>query len=116
MAAEGAGDSWRAAGVRGLTGAQLDSLEALGAKNMETIQHPGAFVVRVVLLVADGAFDIHGLLRGGAGCCSSWVPLLGSLDSIPCHGGREGLESSVMARRNLWMNIYQKMVKSVKRK
>lgn len=92
MAAEGARDGRRAAGVGELAGAELDSLEALSAKNMETLQHPGAFVVLVVLLVADGTFYIHGLLRGaaGAGCCSSWFPLLGSLDNIPCHDGREG--------------------------
>lgn len=102
MAAEGAGESWRAVGVRGLTGAELDPLEALCAKHMEALQHSGAFVVLVVLLVADRTFNIHGLLRGGARAqCSSWVPLLGSLDTLPCHSGREGLGSSVMVRANL---------------
>lgn len=117
MAAEGTGESWRAVGVRGLTGAELDPLEALCAKHMEALQHSGTFVVLVVFLVADRTFNIHGLLRGGARaqCCSSWVPLLGRLDNIPCHSGREGLGSSVMVRTNLWMNIYQ-VLKSVKRK
>lgn len=76
MAAQGAGDGRQAAGVRGLRAAELDPLEALGAKNMEALKHPGAFVVLVVLLVADGTLHIHGLPRGG--CCSSRVPLLGS--------------------------------------
>lgn len=73
MAAEGAGDSWWAAEVGGLAGAELDPLEALGAKNMETLQHPWVFVVLVILLVADGTLHIHGLPRDGAeaGCCSS---------------------------------------------
>lgn len=91
MAAEGARDGWWAAGIRGLAGTELDPLKALGAENMETLQHPGAFVVLVVFLVADGTFHIHGFPWGaaGAGCCSSWVPLLGSWDSIPCHAGNE---------------------------
>lgn len=86
MAAERAGDGWWAAWVRGLAWAELDPLEALGAENMVTLQHPGAFVVLVVLLVADGTLHIRGLPRDGAeaGCCSSW-------DYIPWHGGgREG--------------------------
>lgn len=56
---------------------------------MEALQHPGAFVVLVVLLIADGTLHIHGLPRGRS-CRSSWVPLLGSWDSIPCHDGRQG--------------------------
>lgn len=59
MAAEGAGDGWRAVGVGGLAGAELDSLEAL--------QHAGAFVVLVVLLVADGT------PWAPQGCCRGWV-------------------------------------------
>lgn len=90
MAAEGAGNGWRAVGFRGLTGAELDPLKALGAKNMEALQHPGAFVVLVVLLVADGTFYIHGLPRDAAGArrSSSCVPLLGSWDIIPSHDRR----------------------------
>lgn len=89
MAAEGAGDGWWA--VVAPAGAELDPLEAFSAKNMEAIQHPRAFVVLVVLLVADGTLHIYRLPRGDAGawCCSSWVPLLGSWDNVPCHGRRE---------------------------
>lgn len=87
MAAEGARDGWRAVGVGGLEGAELDPLEALGTKDMQALQHPGAFVVLVVLLVADGTLYIHGFPRGGAGarCCSSWVPRIGSWANFPCH-------------------------------
>lgn len=103
VAAQGAGDGWRASGVGGLVAAQLDLLEALGAKDMQALQHPGAFAVRVVLLVADGTLHIHGLPRGG--CCCSWVSLLGNWDNIPCHGGREGERrrpgSSAMVRHEL---------------
>lgn len=54
---------------------------------MQALQHPGAFVVLVVLLVADGTLYIHGFPRGGAGarCCSSWVPRIGSWANFPCH-------------------------------
>lgn len=75
--------------VGGLAAARMDPLEALGAKDMEALQHPGAFVVLVVLLIADGTLHIHGLPRGRS-CRSSWVPLLGSWDNIPCHDGRQG--------------------------
>lgn len=88
MAAQWAGDGWRAVGVAGVAGAQLDPLEALSAKNMEALQHAGTFVVLVVLLVADGTLYIHGLHRAGAGCfCGTWILLLGNWDNIPCHGG-----------------------------
>jgi len=99
VAAQGAGDGWRAAGVEGLTGTELDPLEALGAENMEAIQHPGAFVVLVVLLVADGTLHVRGLRRGGAEArlWRSWVPLLGRWDNTPRHGDeREGEWSWVL--------------------
>ena len=87
MAAEGAGDGWRAVRVGGLAGAELDPLEALGTKDMQALQHPWAFVVLVVLLVADGTLYIYGLPRDGAGasCCCSRVPRTGSWDNFPCH-------------------------------
>jgi len=90
MAAERAGDGWWAAGVREVIGGEIDPLEAFCAKNMEALQHPGAFVALIVLLVADGTLYIHGLpgVGTGAGCCSSWVPVLKSWDHIPCHGRR----------------------------
>lgn len=93
MAAQGAGDGWWAGWVSGFTGVELDPLEALGAKNMEALQHPGTFVVLVVLLVTDGTLHIHGLPRGGY--YSSWAPLLERWDYILCHsGGRmSGLEA-----------------------
>lgn len=76
----------KASGVRGQ---ELDSLEALGAKNMVAPEHTGAFVVMVVLLVADGAFDIHRLLGGGTGAAYSsvWVVLLKHLDNVSSHDG-----------------------------
>lgn len=55
MAAEGTGNGlWAAAGVSGVTGVELDPLQALCAEDMEALQHPGAFVILVVLLVANG--------------------------------------------------------------
>lgn len=48
----------------GLWGSELDPLEALRAENMEALQHSRAFVVLVVLLIADGTLHIHGLPRG----------------------------------------------------
>ena len=82
MAAQGAGDGWWDAGVRWLEAADLDPLEALGAKYVVALQHAGTFVVLVVLLVADGTLHIHGLPRGGYRC-SSWAGLLGYWDNIP---------------------------------
>lgn len=83
MAAERARDGLWAVGV---SGADLDPLEALGAKNMETLQHPGAFIVMVILLVADGTFHIHGFPWTGAmaGCGrSSKIPVQGCWDNMP---------------------------------
>lgn len=82
MAAQGAGDSWWAGWVGGLTGAELDPLEALSAKNMEALQHPGAFVMLVVFLVTDGTLHIHGF---PSRCCNKWATLLESRDHILCH-------------------------------
>lgn len=78
-AAEGAGNRRWAVWDVGLRGEELDSLQALGAKNVVAPEHTGAFVVAVVLLVADGAFHVHGLLV--------WVLLLKDLDNVPSHGG-----------------------------
>lgn len=96
--------------MRELRVAELDPLEALCAKNMGALQHPGAFVVLVVLLVADGTFSIHRFLRGGAGARSrgNRVPLLHSLDNIPCHCRRKGLDRSVMTVCAFWTKISEK--------
>lgn len=83
MAAERARNGLWAVGVRG---AELNPLEALSAKNVETLQHPGAFVVAVVLLVADGAFHIHGFPWTGATAghgSSSGIPLLRHWGNMP---------------------------------
>lgn len=65
-ATEGTGNSRWAVWESGVRGKELDSLEALGAKNMVAPEDTGAFVVTVVLLVADGAFYLRRLLRGRA--------------------------------------------------
>lgn len=52
-------------------------------------EHTGTFIVMVVLLVADGTFNIHRLLRGGAGAGDSSIGILPlkDLDNVPSHDG-----------------------------
>lgn len=59
VAAQRTGQGWWTVRVPGHKGAQLDPLETLCAEGMQALQHARAFVVWVVLLVADGALHIH---------------------------------------------------------
>lgn len=72
VAAEGAenGRAARALGVCGFSWirGQLDSLEALGAEDVEAFQHARTLATLVVLVVADGTLHLCGLTRLRAEC------------------------------------------------